>query len=189
MKIPIEVSARHIHLSKEHLEILFGEGYALKYKKELFQPNQYACYEKVDLVGEKGRFNITILAPLREDTQVELSMTDARKIGVVASLRDSGDIRGTQGALLRGPQGSVVISKGIIVAKRHVHLSDETAKKWGLIDREIVNVEIAGERALVFNNVTVRVDKTYLDSMHIDTDEVNAAGVDNGSIGTIVKLS
>ncbi len=188
MNITVEVSARHIHLSQEHLDILFGKGYALNYKKELSQPGQFACSEKVEVIGPKGSFNMSILAPLRKATQAEISVTDARKIGVDVFVRDSGDITGSAGAVLKGPAGEVTINEGVIVAGRHIHLSNAQAEKINAKDGERVDVAVEGadNRSVVFKNVLIRVNKDFNAAMHIDTDEANAAGIYSGGEGTIL---
>ncbi len=187
MQITVEVSARHLHVSKEHLEVLFGKGYELTNKKELSQPGQYVCNEKVEVIGPKGSLKMSILGPTRKATQVEISVTDARKIGVTAFVRDSGDIKDTAGAILKGPNGEVTISEGVIVASRHIHFSPEEAGDIKDGDHVDVDVEGADGRSVTFKNVLVRVHKDFKGAMHVDTDEGNAAGVYNGGVGVIVK--
>ena len=174
-KILVETSARHIHVSAEALEALFGEGATLTKKKDLSQPGQFACEEKVELVGPKSSMKVSILGPVRPATQVELSLTDARALGVSALVRESGDIAGTAGITLRGPAGEYVISEGVIAAKRHIHLTPETAEEYGVSDKQIVKVKLDTERPLIFDGVVVRVNKNFAPAMHIDTDESNAA--------------
>ncbi len=188
MQVNVEVSARHLHLSKEHLNILFGEGYELTYKKELSQPGQYACNERVEVVGPKGSFSMSVLAPLRGATQVELAVTDARKIGVDVVARDSGDIKGSAGAVLKGPAGEVTLTEGVIVAKRHIHLSDLDAEKLNVKDGDKVDVLVEGadDRSVVFKNVLLRVNPDFHADMHLDTDEGNACGIYGGGVGTIL---
>ena len=179
-QVLVEISARHVHVSKADLETLFGEGYELTVKKELSQPGQYACEERVKVIGTKGEFPaVSILGPCRNATQVELSLTDARSIGVVAPVRESGDIADTPGCKLVGPAGEVEIECGVIAAKRHIHLDPATAEEFGLADKQIVSVKV-GEgsgRATVFGDVVIRVSESYAPAMHIDTDESNAAGL------------
>ena len=184
----VETSARHIHLSDEHLAILFGEGYKLTNKKDLSQPGQYACEERVKIVGAKKEMNgVSILGPTRKETQLELSLTDARSIGVVAPIRESGDIAGSGACKIVGPCGEVEISEGVIAAKRHIHMTPADAEKYELADKQIVKVEISNEgRKLVFGDVVVRVNEQYALAMHIDTDESNAAGVTPGTMGIII---
>ena len=182
----LETSARHMHLSQKDLETLFGEGYTLTNKKDLSQPGQFACEERVDVVGPKRtQSGVTILGPVRPASQVELSLTDARALGINAPVRESGDVTGTPGCKLVGPKGEVDMSEGVIVAKRHIHMTPEDAAELGVQDKEIVNVQIDGTRPLVFGNVVVRVNPTFALAMHIDTDESNAAGA--GKTGKIVK--
>ena len=189
MKLLIETSARHLHVTKEHLEILFGEGYEITKKKDLSQPGQYACEERVQVIGPKGSFpGVSILGPVRPETQIELSASDARSIGVVAPIRESGDIAGSGACKLVGPKGEVELSEGVIVAKRHIHATPEDAEALGVSDKEIVNVKVESEgRSLIFGDVIVRVSPKYALAMHIDTDESNAAGVTPGMMVEIVK--
>lgn len=189
MGIIVETSARHIHLSKEHLEVLFGAGYELTVKKELSQPGQYACEERVTVIGPKKELkNVSILGPVRKDTQVELSATDARSIGLPIVVRESGDIEGTPGCTIVGPQGQITIDKGVIVAKRHIHLTPAAAKEFGVEDKQIVCVEVTGTgRNIVFGDVVIRVREDFAPAMHIDTDESNAGLVAPGTIGEIIK--
>lgn len=189
-QVLVEISARHVHVSQEDLETLFGKGYELTVKKMLSQPGQFACEERVKVVGAKSEFPaVSILGPCRKATQVELSLTDARSIGVTAPVRESGDIAGSGSCKLVGPAGEVEISEGVIAAKRHIHATPEDAEKMGLTNGEIVKVEIptANGRNLTFGDVVVRVSDTYALAMHIDTDEANAAGMAPNTMGTIVK--
>lgn len=186
-KFLVEVSARHIHVSQEHLETLFGAGYALTNKKDLSQPGQFACEEKVTLVGPKGEMKLSILGPTRKETQVELSLTDARTIGVVAQIRESGDIAGTSGLKLVGPAGEVEITEGVIAAKRHIHMTSKDAEVYGVTNGQIVGVKIeTAGRSIVFYDTVVRVSDTYALAMHIDTDEANAAAIAGSAQGEIV---
>ncbi|MBE6590706.1 MAG: phosphate propanoyltransferase [Ruminococcaceae bacterium] len=185
-KILVETSARHIHVTKEHLEILFGKGYELTVKKMLSQPGQFACNERVDVVGEKGTIKgVSILGPVRPDTQVEVSATDARTLGVVAPIRESGDVAGSGACKLVGPAGEVSISQGVIIAKRHMHLTPAAAEEFGLKDKQICKIKLGGERALIFDEVVVRVKDSFAPAVHIDTDEANAAAFKGGE-GIIV---
>ena len=185
--ILVETSARHIHVTKEHLEILFGAGATLTKKKDLSQPGQYACEEKVTVVGPKGEFKMTILGPVRNATQVELSLSDARKIGVAAPVRESGDIAGTPGCKLVGPKGEVEITEGVIAAKRHIHLDEKTAEEFGVEDKQIVSLKVGSNgRSLVFGDVVIRVNKNFAPAAHIDTDESNAAGLAGAVDGEII---
>ena len=186
-KILVETSARHIHLSKEHVEILFGAGHALTVKKMLSQPGQFACEEKVTVKGEKGELKMSVLGPERKSSQVEISLSDARTLGVKAPIRESGDVAGSGACTLIGPCGSVEISEGVIVAKRHIHLTPEAAADLGVSDKEIVSVKLNTERSLVFGDVVVRVNESFAPAMHIDTDESNAAAASGEVYGEIVK--
>ena len=188
-QILVETSARHIHVTKETLEILFGKGHELTKKKDLSQPGQYACEERVTVVGPKKELaNVSILGPCRNADQVELSATDARSIGLPIVIRESGDVAGTPGCKLVGPCGEVEIKEGVIVAKRHIHLIPETAEKLGVKNKDIVWVKInTPERKAVLGDVVVRVSDTFADAMHIDTDESNAIGATPDLYGEIVK--
>ena len=187
MKFLVETSARHVHLSQEHLEILFGAGYELTKKKDLSQPGQYACEERVTIVGGKKEMpGVSILGPVRKATQVELSLTDARSIGVAAPVRESGDIAGSGACKIIGPKGEIEITEGVIAAKRHIHVTPEDAEKLGVQDKEIVSVKCgSNDRAIVFGDVVIRVSPKFATYMHIDTDESNAAG--GPTEGVIVK--
>jgi putative phosphotransacetylase len=184
-KFIIETSARHVHVSQEALEILFGKGYALTPKKDLSQPGQFACEERVTVVGPKKELKgVSILGPVRPATQVELSATDARSIGVGVAIKESGDILGTPGCKLVGPEGEIEIAEGVIVAKRHIHMTPADAEKLGVKDKDIVSVKAdSEERSCIFGDVVVRVSEKFALAMHIDTDEANAAfGVKEGYI-------
>ena len=189
MKFLVETSARHVHLTQEHLEILFGEGYQLTKKKDLSQPGQFACQERVTIVGTKKELaGVSILGPVRKATQVELSLTDARSIGVTAPVRESGDIAGSGACKIIGPKGEIEISEGVIAAKRHIHATPEDAKPLGVENGQIVSVKLDTEgRSLIFGDVVVRVSDSYALAMHIDTDESNAAGCGREVYGEIVK--
>ena len=184
MKILVETSARHVHVTEADLNTLFGAGYQLTVKKELSQPGQYASNERVTVVGPKKELaNVSILGPCRNATQVELSATDARSIGINAPVRESGDIAGSAGCKLVGPAGEVGIAEGVIVAKRHVHMTPEDAAAAGVADKEIVKVAVETDgRSLVFGDVVIRVSDKFSTAMHIDS---NAAG--GPTSGEIVK--
>ncbi|MDY5727775.1 MAG: phosphate propanoyltransferase [Erysipelotrichaceae bacterium] len=185
-KILVETSARHIHLTQETVEKLFGEGYQLTVKKMLSQPGQFATNEKLTIVGPKGELKASVLGPVRKANQVELSLTDARTIGVKALVRESGDIEGTEGCKLVGPCGEVTIENGVIAAKRHIHFHSSDAEKFGVTNGQIVSVKVESkDRSLVFGDVVCRVSDKFSLAMHIDTDESNAAG--GPTEGTIVK--
>ena len=187
-KVLVETSARHVHVTRETLDILFGEGYELTVKKELSQPGQFACNERVAVVGPKGSFPaVSILGPVRPANQVELSLTDARSIGVTAPIRESGDVEGSGACKLVGPKGEVEIDCGVIAAKRHIHATPEDAEKYGLEDKQVVSVKIdSNGRSLIFGDVVVRVSPKFSLAMHIDTDESNAAGATPGLMGEII---
>ena len=188
MKFVVETSARHVHVTQEDLETLFGKGHELTKKKDLSQPGQFACEEKVTIVGSKKEMKASILGPVRPETQVELSLTDARSIGVDAPIRESGDIAGSGACKLVGPAGEVELKKGVIAAKRHIHATPEDAEKLGVKDEDVVSVKIDTEgRSLVFGDVVVRVSPKYALAMHIDTDESNAAACGREVFGEIVK--
>lgn len=187
-KVIVETSARHLHVTDEHLEILFGKGHTLTNKKELSQPGQFVCTEKVTIVGPKGETKCSIIGPTRAKTQVELSLTDARAIGVTPPIRESGDVAGSAPCKLVGPEGEVEISEGVIVAKRHVHLDTKTAEEYGLKSGDIINIKVGDrDRNLIFGDVVVRVKDTFLPAVHIDTDEANAAGLQGTVEGEIIK--
>lgn len=187
-KVMVEVSARHIHLSKEHLEILFGKGYELTPKKDLSQPGQFACEERVKVVGSKKELaGVSILGPVRPETQIELSLTDARSIGVAAPIRESGDVKGSGSCKLVGPCGEVELAEGVIAAKRHIHFTPEDGEAFGVTDNQVVSVKIETEgRSLVFGDVVVRISPKYAAAMHIDTDESNAAGIAGACTGIVI---
>ena len=186
-KVIVETSARHVHLSEADLKILLGEGNELTIKKMLSQPGQYASNERVNLVGPKNAINnVLILGPTRKETQVEISLTDARTLGVSAAIRESGDIDGTAGIKLVGPAGEVEITKGVIAAKRHVHLDPATAEELGVKDKQIVSVKVDGERGLTFGEVVVRVNPNFAPAVHLDTDEANAAALSGEVYGEII---
>lgn len=186
----VETSARHVHLTESDFKILFGNEATLTVKKNLSQPGQYACEERVSIVGPKKEISgVSILGPFRSASQVELSATDARSIGLPIVIKESGDLRGTPGCKIVGPKGSLELQEGVIVAKRHIHATSEDAKKLGVKDKDIVSVKInTPERSLISGDVVVRVSDSYALAMHIDTDEANASGMVLGVMGEIVKL-
>lgn len=186
-QVPVGVSARHIHLSKEHIEILFGPGYELKELKPLSQPGQFAAEETVAVIGPKGKFDkVRILGPARGKTQIEISRTDTYALGIPAPVRESGNIEGTPGARIVGPAGEVELTEGVIVAARHIHFHTDDAAKWGIKDKQMLKVRVQGERPLIFEDVIARVSDQFSLDMHIDTDEANAAGVANGGVAVIL---
>ncbi|MDE6781091.1 MAG: phosphate propanoyltransferase [Ruminococcus sp.] len=186
----VETSARHVHVTQEHLEILFGKGYELTKKKDLSQPGQFACEERVTVVGPKKELaGVSILGPVRPETQVELSATDARSIGIAAPVKESGDIAGSGACKLIGPAGEVEISEGVIVAKRHIHLTPADAEELGVTDKQVVWVKLeTPERSAILGDVVCRVSDKYARAMHIDTDESNAVGAGRQLMGTIVTV-
>ena len=184
----VETSARHVHVTKETLETLFGAGYTLTKKKDLSQPGQFSCEERVQVIGPKGSFPaVSILGPERSADQVELSASDARKIGISAPVSESGDVKGSGACKLVGPKGEVELSEGVIIAKRHIHMTPEDAEKYGMRDKQVVSVEIkSAERSLIFGDTVVRVSPKYALAMHIDTDEANAVLAPAGVLGVIL---
>jgi putative phosphotransacetylase len=186
-QVPIGISARHIHLSADHIEILFGSGYSLKELKPLSQPGQFAAEETVAVIGPKGCFEkVRILGPSRKLTQLEISRTDSFQLGINPPVRESGNIEGTPGIKIVGPAGEIELDKGVIVAARHIHFHTSDAEKWGIKDRELLKVKVNGERPLILENVLARVSDQYSLDMHIDTDEANASGVRNGDLAEIL---
>ncbi|MBR6186235.1 MAG: phosphate propanoyltransferase [Clostridia bacterium] len=185
----VETSARHVHVTKQDLETLFGPGHELTVKKYLSQPGQFASEEQVDVVGPKSVLKrVRILGPIRPETQIELSLTDARSIGVNAPVRESGDVAGSGACKLVGPCGEVEVAQGVIAAKRHIHMTPEDAQEFEVADKQIVSVKVETEgRALIFGDVVVRVSPKFSLAMHIDTDESNAACAGNGTMGEIVR--
>jgi len=182
----VEISAHHVHLTQEHVEALFGRGHQLTRHSDLSQPGQFACEEHVTLVGPKGRIErVRVLGPVRKVTQVEIAMTEQFKLGVHPPVRESGDIADTPGCTLEGPAGSVALERGVICALRHIHMTPADALRYGVRDKSVVRVRIAGDRELVFGDVLVRVDPNFSLAMHLDTDEGNAAGIETGAQGFI----
>ncbi len=187
-KIMVETSAHHLHVTADTFATLYGEGASLTNKKDLSQPGQFACAEKVTVVGPKGEITMSILGPFRKEDQVEISMTETRKLGVVGVIRESGDLSGTPGCKLVGPKGEVEIDHGVIVAKRHMHMTPESAAEYGVEDKEIVKVAVGDNgRKVIFDDVIVRVSPSYAPAVHLDTDEANAAGLMGTVDGEILK--
>ena len=184
----VEASGRHVHLSRKELDALFGTGYELTKAKDLSQPGQYASKERLTVVGPKGAFhNVVILGPVRKESQVEVSLTDCLQLGVKAPIRESGDIEGTPGIVLVNGDKSVSLDKGLIVAKRHVHMTPEDAEKRGVKNHDMVKVKVEGARPLIFDDVVIRVSPKFATYMHIDYDEANACGFSKGIRGRIIK--
>lgn len=187
MKIMVETSARHIHLTQEDLDTLFGQGYKLTPKKDLSQVGQFACVEKVEVVGPKSSIKMSILGPIRPETQVELSKTEARTIGIDAPIRMSAELDGTPGCKVIGPQGEITLDHGVIVAKRHAHFTPDQAKEFGVADGQNIQIKLDGnDRSLIFGDVIARVSKTAGLAVHIDTDEANAAGLPGTVDGEVI---
>ena len=188
MKIMVETSAHHVHVCRETLDVLYGKDYQLTNKKDLSQPGQFACFEKVTVVGPRGEMTMSILGPERAADQVEISLTDARKLGITAPVRESGDIEGTPGCKLVGPCGEVEIDCGVIAAKRHIHLDPKSAEEYGLEDKQVVSVKVGENtgRETIFGDVVIRVSPKFAPAMHIDTDESNAAGLGGTVDGEII---
>jgi len=186
-KVAVGISNKHVHLKQEDLETLFGKGSEFTVYKELVQPGQFAAEEKVDIVGPKATYkNVRIIGPVRPITQVEISMTDARFLGINAPVCESGKIEGTPGCKLIGPAGEIELENGVVVALRHIHLSPEEAEEAGLKDQDLVDVKTFGTRPLIFEDVLIRSGSAHKRDFHIDTDEANAAGVGNGDLVEIL---
>ncbi|WP_274651473.1 phosphate propanoyltransferase [Paenibacillus humicola] len=186
--VPVGVSARHIHLTQEHVEALFGPGAMLTEMKPLSQPGQFAANETVEVLGPKGAFaKVRVLGPVRKQTQLEVSRTDAFTLGIDPPVRESGNIAGSAGITIQGPSGKVTIPEGVIVAARHIHFHTSDAERWGIRDKQMLKVRIGGERGLMFENVVARVSPHFALDMHIDTDEANSAGAKTGDQAEIVE--
>ncbi|MBQ7039582.1 MAG: phosphate propanoyltransferase [Clostridia bacterium] len=186
--IGVEASGRHVHLSQKDADALFGENYVFQKQKPLSQPGQFAAKERVDIITEKGAFkNVAILGPVRSESQVEISMTDARTLGLNPPVRLSGDTKNTPGITLRAGNREITLKEGVIVAKRHIHLTPKTAEKFGLSDNEAVKLKVFSSRPLVFDDTIVRVSSSFSDFVHIDYDEANACGFKNGDFALIIK--
>ena len=188
-KFVVETSARHIHVTEEQIAILYGEGYQLTPKKDLSQPGQFVCEEKLTIVGPRSEIKASILGPARKAAQVELSLTDARTIGVVATIRESGHVEGTAGCKVKGPNGEIELPCGVIAAKRHIHMTPADAEKYGVNNGDIVAVKVETDgRSVIFGDTVVRVREDFALAMHIDTDEANACGLQGSALGEIVKF-
>lgn len=188
-KVLVETSARHVHVTEEALKVLFGEDASLTVKKYLSQPGQYASEQKVEIVGpKKSLANVSILGPVRKANQVEVSATDARTLGVDVVIRESGNVNNTPGCKLVGPCGEVELTEGVIVAKRHIHMTPKDAQEFNLNDKDVVSVKItSNDRSLTFDDVVVRVNENFSLAMHIDTDESNAVFAPMGTFGEIIS--
>jgi propanediol utilization protein len=188
LKIPVGISNRHLHLSRQDLEALFGAGYELQVLKDLVQPGQFAAKETVTLVGPKGELNkVRVLGPVRAATQVEISCTDAFKLGVNCPVRESGNLKGAPSLKIRGPHGEVDVPETAILAWRHIHMHTSEAEQLGVSDKDMVSVHIPGDRAVTLHNVVVRVRPDFALEFHVDTDEANACGLSNGDLVEIIK--
>lgn len=187
-KIPVGLSNRHLHLSQKDLETLFGKGAKLTKLRDLSQPGQFAANEMVTLVGPKGRMDkVRVLGPVRKETQVEVSKTDSYILGIRPPVRISGDIKGSSGIRIIGPKGEIELREGVIIAQRHIHMSPDEARSFGVKDGDIVRVQVPGKRALIFDNVMIRSGPTHRLDFHIDIDEANAAGLSQGDFVEIIK--
>ena len=185
--VELEASGRHVHLSRADADILFGPGVPLVPARELSQPGQFTCTERVGVVGPKGRFSgLVIIGPERSMSQIELSATDAVILGVDPPVRLSGALEGTPGITLVGPAGTVEVSSGVMIAKRHIHMHPSFGERYGIADRQVVSVRVWGERGVTFSNVVVRCQPDFATYMHIDRDEANACGFRPGLLGTII---
>ncbi|WP_297597299.1 phosphate propanoyltransferase [uncultured Cetobacterium sp.] len=188
LTVPLGISNRHIHLKQEDTEILFGKGYELNKLKDLSQKGQFAAKEVVTVCGPKSVIEkVRILGPARKETQVEVSISDCLKLGIKGKVKMSGDICETPGITLVGPKGTVVLSKGIIVSQRHIHMDEKDAKRFGVSNGEIVSIKIDGIRGGQYDNTCIRVDKNFTLECHLDTEEANALGVDSSSKVRIIK--
>ncbi|HJV17865.1 MAG TPA: phosphate propanoyltransferase [Bacillales bacterium] len=187
--VPIAISNRHIHLSSEHVERLFGPGYQLHKQKSLSQPNQFAALETVTLIGPKDKIhNVRVLGPARGKTQVEVSLFDGYTLGIKPPIRNSGDINGSESLTIKGPRGQITIPEGVISAARHIHMHTSDSKRFGVSDGDKVQVKVEGERGLILSNVLIRVSPNYRLEMHIDLDEANAANIQNGQLGEMMTI-
>jgi len=191
IKIPIEVSARHLHLCDADVDALFGKGYKLTIKRELSQKGYHVANERVEVVGPKGSASFGILLPNRSASQVEMSITDAIKLGIEPKLGDSGNHENTAGCILKGPEGQVELTQGVMIARRHIHMNQDDADALGVKDKDRIHVEVDGDRGVIFKDCLVRVDPSFNSSMHIDTDEANAANISNAvpAFGRKVELN
>ena len=183
--VPLEASGRHVHITKEQARILFG--HSLTPERSLSQPGQYLCKERVTVLGPKGEFrNVAVLGPERKEGQVEISLTDGKTLGIQPPVRLSGDVKGSPGCRLVGPAGSVELREGVIAAQRHIHLTPESAKQFGVADRQVVKLQTFTDRSVVFEDVVVRVSPDFAAAAHLDYDEANACGFQKGDLGRIL---
>ena len=183
--VPLEASGRHVHLTEDQAEALFGHG--LTTERELSQPGQYLCRERVSVLGPKGEFrNVAVLGPVRKEAQVEISITDGRILGITPPVRLSGDVAGSPGCTLVGPMGKVELHQGVIVAQRHIHLTPEEGKHFGVQDKQVVKLQTFTTRPCVFENVVVRISEGFAAAVHLDYDEANGCGFRKGDLGRII---
>lgn len=188
MKITVGISNHHAHLTKEQIEVLFGKGYELTFFRKIKQPDEFVSNEKIDVIGPKSTLKgVRILGPAREKAQIEMTLTDAREIGVEAMIRVSSHVEGSSGVTLVGPAGSYVLKEGVIAAVRHLHMTPQEAQTLGLKENQWVSIETTGDRAVIFKNVIVRIDDLFSLELHLDTDEANAAGLKNGDEVTLIR--
>nr|WP_317330971.1 ethanolamine utilization phosphate acetyltransferase EutD [uncultured Romboutsia sp.] len=186
--IEVEASGRHVHLSEEDVDKLFGKGYTLTKLRDLSQPGQYACKERVTITGPKGSIkNVVVLGPCRKETQVEVSLTDGSTLGLKPPIKQSGDLENTLGVKISTEKGEIELQKGLMVAKRHIHMSGEDAKKFDVSDNDVVEVKVFGKRPLIFDDVVIRVNDNFRTYMHIDYDEANACAHSKGTMAKIIK--
>lgn len=187
-KVPVSISARHVHLSREDLDTLFGKGYELTVNRYISQPGQFASNEKVTLISEKGKIqNVRVLGPIRGKTQVELAKSETRLLGIEAVVKNSGDLENTPGLILEGPRGRIILKEGVIVPDRHIHMTPQDAKNYGVEDGQRVSVKVDGRKGGVLSNVTIRVGPKYKLDFHIDTDDANAFFIENGDMLELIK--
>lgn len=186
--VPTGISARHVHLTREHIDLLFGKGYQLTALKPLSQPGQFAANETVNLVGPKGSIQkVRVLGPERSQSQVEVAQSDARRLGIAAPVRSSGNLAGSPGILLQTPAGEVKLNQGVIIPDRHIHMTPADAARFGVKDGEKVSVSVSGEKGGRMENVTIRVSEQYALDFHIDTDDANAFLIRQGQMARVKK--
>ena len=183
--VPLEASGRHVHMTEDQARTLFGHG--LTPERELSQPGQYLCRERVNVIGSKGEFrNVAVLGPVRKEAQVEISLTDGKTLGITPPLRLSGDVKDSPGCTLAGPRGQVVLNRGVIAAQRHIHLTPEDGEKYGVKDGQLVSLQTFTARPCVFQDVAVRISQGFAAAVHLDFDEANACGFQMGDLGRIL---
>ena len=184
--VPLEASGRHVHITKEQAEILFGHG--LTPKRPLSQPGQFLANERVTVLGPKGEFrNVAVLGPERQEAQVEISLTDGKTLGITPPVRPSGKVENSPGAILIGPEGQVSLTQGVIAAQRHIHVTPEDGARFGLRDKQVVKLQTYTDRPVIFDDVVVRIHKDYATYVHLDYDEANACGFQPGDLGRILS--